>query len=631
MPNHRSTSNPAVERTPLVAQPQALPTTPERSQSISASEDSSSSEVRANDALAITAPTRAADSVAGDAPVVKKRRTKKGERDAAKAVRRRRRPGFTDRKHRREVEKAVIRARLEDDEPGLTPEALEACVDEEYAKLLPTDAKVIKAFEETAPVSACPNRRNIFGFIEAKAIQDLDETRELLDRLRINPYGRPTDRRLMAAVFLRNFLENGRPELHCHWKQFKTADVPTAWAYGYPGRKGSWRDQSNVNRTLHSTLLRVDPQITIRLNIQALIKLRDEIGDPDIGRYLLIDGTDIVAPREQSPTDPNYPVEENLRKRGLNGAEFTTHGYFKSWRGYKLIYLVDVKTGLPIAYMLLSGKRAEWQGLRELLLQVHALWQEFAGEPWEPEYLVGDGHFDARDVHEMLEAQFAIHPAFGRGTELGKEHDWHDNEGVPYCVGHGKNPDGTAIKRSMKLVQSEGFVDHAKRRELGLAPGDAADLKAARMRWVCTGVVTNEDGTSHVCGLKATTHWSKNPRAHTYLPFRGEHNRAALRTVLLLRRNMVESLNARLKGRGIGNKGMNVPKWVSEDREMEWLCFATSLSFTLQRLAHLTGTYDAAHQEADSMKLLTPVQPPMASALAGSGTPRTPVITASSS
>jgi hypothetical protein len=570
------------------------------------------------------APAKTTGAPADGARAGKKRRTKKGDRDAAKAVRRRRRPGFTDRKHRREIEKAVIRARLEDDEPGLSPEALAARVDEEYAKLLPRDDKVKKAYEETAPVSACPSRRNVFSFVEAKAIQDLEEIRELLDRLRTNPYGRPTDRRLMAAVFLRNFLENGRPELHCHWKEFKTANVPTAWAYDFPGREGSWRDQSNVNRTLHATLLRVDPEITIRLNVQALIKLREEIGDPDIGRYLLIDGTDIVAPREQSPTDPDYPVEEKLRKRGLNGAEFATHGYFKSWRGYKLIYLVDVKTGLPIAFLLLSGKRAEWQGLRELLLQVHALWQEVAGEPWEPEYLVGDAHFDSGHVHEMLEAEFAIHPVFGRGTELGKEHDWHDNEGVPYCVRHGKQPDGTSIKHTMKLLQAEGFVDHSKRRKLGLAPGERADLKAARMRWVCTGVVTDEDGTEHTCGLTATTQWSKNPRAHTFLPFRGEHSRAALRTALLLRRNMVESLNARLKGRGIGNRGMNVPKWVSEDREMEWLCFATSLSFTLQRLAHLTGKYDAAHQEADAMKLLSPVQPPAAAAPAAascSGTP----------
>src|SRR5579875_3506822 len=193
MPQSPSTSTPVSDAKASKTDPQASLTTPGRSESISTSEGSSSSEDKANAGLASTAPATTADTPADGAPAGKKRRTKKGDRDAAKAVRRRRRPGFTDRKHRREIEKAVIRARLEDDEPGLSPEALEARVDEEYAKLLPKDDKVKNAYEETAPVSACPNRRNVFSFVEAKAIQDLDETRELLDRLRTNPYGRPTD------------------------------------------------------------------------------------------------------------------------------------------------------------------------------------------------------------------------------------------------------------------------------------------------------------------------------------------------------------------------------------------------------------------------------------------------------
>jgi len=550
---------------------------------MSTSKSSSRTEVKATPELEGTEPTATAAGT-----TEKKRRVKKGERTAAKTYRRRS-PGFTNRRHRRDMEKAVIRARLLDSRPELDGEALEAAVDADYERLLPTDPKVTKCYEETTPVSACPDRRKLFDFVEAKAIRALPEMVDLEQRLRVSSYGRPTDRRLPVATFERNILEKGRPEIFAHCKDFGSANEPIAWAYDWPARDGSQRDASNVYRTLHSTLLRVSPDICLQLNLQAFARLRAELGDPDIGRALLIDGTPIVAPREQRASDPAYPVEEQYLRRGLSGAEFTTHGGRKTWRGYKLIYLVDIKTGLPLAFVLLSGTRPEWEGLEEMLLKIHEHWERYVGEPWEPEYLVGDAHFDNDRVHRMLEERFAIHPVFPRGTPLGSDWKWHDNEGTPYCAKHG----------DMKLKQADDFVGHAKRRAIGLVPGEPADLSDARLRWSCP-----------TCGIKAETRWHHNPRAYTYLPFKGEHiNRIAMRKALMLRRNMAESLNARLKGRGIGNGGMNVPRWVSTDQEMRWLCYGTSLAFTLQRLAHQIGAYDHACQEADLRELLRPCQP----------------------
>ncbi|MGH3264697.1 MAG: transposase, partial [Trebonia sp.] len=274
----------------------------------------------------------------------------------------------------------------------------------------------------------------------------------------------------------------------------------------------------------------------------------------------------------------------------------TTHGGRKSWRGYRLIYLTDVKTSLPIGFHLAPAARPEWECVRDLLVRIHELWDQYAGEPWEPEYLIGDAHFDNEPVHRMLEERFAIHPVFPRAIELGRDHQWHENDGTPACAAHG----------DMKLVQSQYFVDHAKRRELGLRPGEAADLSKASFRWACTETD---------CPVKATTSWDRSPRAYSYLPHRGVHrSRIALRTALMLRRNVSESLNASLKGRGIGNGGMNVPRWVSTDKEMAWLCYGTSLTFMLVRLAHETSAYRQAHEEADRRGLLTPCEPDAVSA-----------------
>jgi Transposase DDE domain len=496
------------------------------------------------------------------------------------------------------MEKAVIRERLERTNPRLSDGELEAAVDAEYQRLLPNDPKVRKFFEETAPVSVSPNRRGLFPAVEVKAVRQLSQMTKLEEFLRVCSQGRPTDRRLVVSSFERNVLENGRPELICHWRDFQVKNETLNWAYDWPARDGSNRDQSNVYRTLHSTFGRCDPGICLKLNVAALVELRKLLGDPDIGRYLVIDGTDIIAPREQRQFDRAHPAEEPHLRGSLKGADFASHGGRKFWRGYKLIYLTDVKTSLPVGFMLLSASRPEWEGLAELLTSIHEHWHSEAGEPWEPEYLIGDGHFDNEQVHRILEERFAIHPLFGRGTPVGKNHEWGDNEGTPYCAVHG----------DMKLDQAQYFVDHAKRRQLGLKPGEPANLSQAGFRWSCV---------DPACPVRATTNWDKNPRLYTFLPRKGvHHKRVALRKALMIRRNVSEALNARLKGRGIGNRGMNVPRWVSTDNEMAWLCYATSLAFTLIRLVHETGEYARAHEEAAARDLLTPSQPSLAPASA---------------
>jgi hypothetical protein len=421
---------------------------------------------------------------------------------------------------------------------------------------------------------------------------------ELEKRLRTSGVGRPTDRRLLVAAFGRQLLENGRPEILANVKDFQTASEPLHWAYDHPAREGSNRDQSNVYRTLHTALGRTDPDMCLALNVRAFVRIRDLIGDPDIGRYLLIDGTSTPAPREQRAAGASRPAEEPFLRRGLDGATYTTHGPRKYWRGYSLIYITDVKTGLPLGFAVQPGNRPEWECIRPLLMNIHQHWADCAGEPWEPAYLVGDAHFDNEQVHRLLEEQFGIHPVFPHAVLPGSAFAHADNLGTPRCSKHG----------DMKLHQSQYFMDSTQRVAAGLGPGERVDLSKAGFRWRC-----------EQCHFTTTTRWDDGPRVYPFLPFRGEHrSRVALRRALMRRRNQAESLNARLKGRGISNGGMNVPRWVRTDREVKWLCHGVSLAFTLQRLAHLTGEYDTAREEAERLGLLTPPsgppgQPPEAS------------------
>ncbi len=152
-------------------------------------------------------------------------------------------------------------------------------MDAEYVKLLPSDPNELRLFNDTAPVSVSPNRRGVFEFIEAHAIRQLPHMQELEELLRDGKgAGRPTDRRLFAAAFERNFFEAGRPEIIRHWREFQTSNDSLAWAYDWPARNGSNRDQCNVYRMLHDTLDRCSPDICLALNIRALVELKRLLG-----------------------------------------------------------------------------------------------------------------------------------------------------------------------------------------------------------------------------------------------------------------------------------------------------------------------------------------------------------------
>lgn len=502
---------------------------------------------------------------------------------------------------RRKGRVAMVKAQLKDElaqqNPELKEPELEELAEEAYDRDFPAaDAKLAREYLLTKPVSYTPKSRDIEPVAETHAIRQTDEWFEVEEMLRTyTQMGRPTDRKLPVAAYGCNVLERGKPQVLTHHKAFQVKDDPLAWSYGWPAAFGSNRDLSNVYRSLHSVLQGVNPEVLLELNVRAFIKLRDIIGDPDIGRYLTIDGTAITVPKEQLGSSSKDSREEALRRGQFMDSGFGTHNGYSYWRGFILVFITDIKTTLPLGMALLPANDDEWRCIDGLLKSIHRYWLKYAGETWEPEYMSGDGHFNNDETNRLLEECYGIHPVFPEPSVIGHEHEWHDNHGIPCCALHG----------DMKLRQSEGFMNHRDRREAGLQPGERADLSAARLRWFCAEEHPELNGP-----LTHSTRWDAQPRLHPFLPYAGEHkNRIHKRKALELRRNASECMNARLKNRGIGDDDMNKPRWVKTTPEMKWLCYGTALTFTLQRLVHANGLYDASLGEAEADGLLVPCEP----------------------
>jgi hypothetical protein len=119
-----------------------------------------------------------------------------------------------------------------------------------------------------------------------------------------------------------------------------------------------------------------------------------------------------------------------------------------------------VSYGLPIGSTLQPGNVHEYERIESLRVKIHEYREKYAGQPWIPAYLVGDAHFDNERTHRVLEEQFGIHAVFPHATDPGTKFAYWDNLGTPNCAAYG----------SMKLIQSQYFVDSAQRVKVGLRP-----------------------------------------------------------------------------------------------------------------------------------------------------------------
>jgi hypothetical protein len=497
-------------------------------------------------------------------------------------------PGITQRPIRVKRATAQLReqTRRELEISGVAYDAsdLEAAAERRLADLLRTEPGVYKQYLKTAPTSISPPRDELFEKVEVAAVRRTAQARELETLFsgagQPRRRGRPSDRRLTIAVFERNVWDKGRPEVRANVRDFRGSDLLLDWAYGDPfDPDAPGTHERSVLETMQAMLDRHDPNLAIKLNLDAIRELAVE--HEDVGRYVAIDGTHVQAWADQGP---DYSDEhKKLMNRGMAGAGYGTHGrHF--WRGHTLLVLTCLKTTLPLAWIATPANSPEFQAVTPLIDRLYAYWPECPIE-----YLVGDRGFDVPDtLHQDLEECYGIHlvTPWKRSRDDGGPGDL----GTPYCH-------CTGVGKPMKLAQSDGFVDAAKRRADGIPPGVRIDFKKnkARHRWVCPDCGTSGGGRS----------FRADPRRHCYLPREGQRAwRVDLRKALLLRRNAAESIFAQIKHRGIAGQGSNAPRWVRTDNHVRWLTGGCLLGLTLRRLAHERGIYAAAHQEALDRRLV---------------------------
>jgi len=173
---------------------------------------------------------------------------------------------------------------------------------------------------------------------------------------------------------------------------------------------------STVYSTMKSMLERHDPGTCVALNIDAIRQLAQT--HSDIGRYVVVDGTDFAAPVEQRPA--HSPSEERLLHGDL-GIRRHSHGPAKNWVGWTLLCLTDIKSTLPLAWTLLPlGSGREFLGVLPLVELLLEHWPECPIE-----FLVGDKEFDVEELNSELEFRYGIHPVTNlRGGQVGGGHQW---------------------------------------------------------------------------------------------------------------------------------------------------------------------------------------------------------------
>ena len=496
-----------------------------------------------------------------------------------------RNPGVTGRKARiaRALEQLRTEIRAEkgtDEGVDLDEDEVERQAQARLAELRSANPHALRWYLKTAPSSRAPDRRGLVENVEIAAMRRLGPARELDDGLRYGSRGRPTDRRLPMAIFERNIYANGRPEIRCYRERFLGADHQLDWAHDQPVRQGGGgTSESAVYETLGRMLDRNDPELAIGLNLHAVRELAQGDTDRDIGLYCAIDGTSIEAHRDQHQSVS--PVEEGLITRGMDGAAFGYHqadqGREKAWRGYTALILSDLKSGLPLAWKLIPANRPEFEHVLDVLDLLLKYWPDCPIE-----FLTSDREFTrSKQLSGDLEFRYGIHPVFP--LRAGAEGRWATSLGVPKCAAHGV----------MKRRWGQDFFLAKHRIRSGVRRGDLSDAAqtSAHLRFRCID-------PQCLVG-EVTTYVRDDPRLYTYLPRTGKSDHlVGKRAALLARHNIAESVNARLKGRGVGLGGQRHPKWVSTDRQMEWLVGGTLLGMSLQRLAHESGGYARELQEA---------------------------------
>ena len=460
--------------------------------------------------------------------------------------------------------------------------------------------EVLAAQQELQQISVSPRREHIRDLIEIAAGRQHPAVQQLEQTLLAPPRRtRPKDLRLETALLGQMAWGDQRPEVKATVEAFAGSNAELDYAYfgeeAWTTISGLLRSDRSHCRALQKMLDRHDPQLALGAGLTIMHDLHERnveeiyvnkrwVATIAVGRYLTLDGVFIQAPTSQTPSVSRHH-DDLLGASDQLGARFGTHGPDKAARGWNLLIISDVKTGLVLWAKLVPASDPEPAHVCDMLDGL------FAAAPWiaaTAEVLIADRGFShGRQLLFDLETRYGLHFAMPPRGAINAR--WSESAGVPYCDHCGP----------MTVFKREGF-DH-KRAENPLRFDqpyiedfeERKRLCKARTRWRCACGRSNEVAT-----------WFRDePRLYGYLPAAG-HPDAHLRTALLLARNTAEMNNARMQAYGIGGTGANRAFWPSTLRQMQWLVYMALIGPTVRRDAWESGRYAHEAQSAYARQLV---------------------------
>jgi len=348
----------------------------------------------------------------------------------------------------------------------------------------------------------------------------------------------------------------------------------------------------------------------IGANIDLIKAARDLFPNGEVAVYAAIDGTNHPAWVAQVGVGATEEDELRIRRRtpkagarwikgdneivvsGDDGDEVTIEHGGTFWRGYYLIALVCLKTGMPIVWMLRDANsldddpqsNKEADALQDLLKLLYEMWPDCPLK-----FVVGDKAWDFSEYYRQCLTQYGVHlVAVQRddNNRLVRSVDQVDHKNIVEYTGRGEvycrhHHDKT--KYGPMTLAGYEFADRD-----GLAPGDTADLSKFRVRYRCEHCAKTY--SLPLRGTGKNSDWN----IFSFLPQSPLHlKRYALRRALETRRNTIESVFGALKT--VSQLALQGP---SRTRLTDFDTIATlvALSFTLRNAQVLAAERIRAEQ-----------------------------------
>lgn len=536
---------------------------------------------------------------------------------------------------------------------------------------------IAKAVRRSPDVAVDPDPDGTRDAIEAHAIRSTATHRRVIEHLTRRQAG-GSDYSLARAVLEAMWLIRGDMEFRRRWHEFTHMNLMWGWAFGMPcafapgegGRKRSARSEDGVRQALfgrrkwktlsnglrelkkkhqRGLLDRHDPSVLLKANAEYVAELKRVAPEHmrEFGKHTAMDSFRLRASAEQRQS---CSEQDEKSLNGFLECTLGTHGD-KAWRGWMFTTLIDVRTKIPIAWLLIKASANEADHLRELLALAHEHFPDLAIET-----VTADMALDSEPTYRVAEQEFGIHLIADLSRTFSPEKYTHGKSlgcpvhtcGEPYRLKHSVFHDSTK-RRALRLdsevfdrdvgVQHAGgtwfevdagdLVIHRKgvehryplTRDVGQRNNDKLTVRLTPGQDVRHLIVLNLIEAEHIrwvpmCGCddakEIRTFPAKNWRLYTWAPRHDVHeggrpDRFALRRELTSdHKGVIEGYHGLMRNRGIGTDGLDAPRAPITERAIEWLHFGRAVRITARKLVRLDGTYARSQRLAEDLGLLRP-------------------------